>query len=54
MESSLLEGLIHAEVRDLKAQRVHSNEPVRHGVAQDEVDLEHVGFAAAAPAVCRA
>ena len=41
----LLERLIDAEVRDLEAQRVDTDELVRHVLAQDEIDLRDVGFA---------
>src|SRR6476659_8547835 len=36
---TLLEGLIDAEVADLKAERIHANKLVRHMVAQREIDL---------------
>src|SRR5436190_13181619 len=36
---ALLERLIDAEIADLKAERIHANELVRHMVAQREIDL---------------
>ena len=52
--ASLLERLIDAEVRDLKAQRIDPHELVRHVVAQDEIDLRDVGLAGSARAASRA
>src|SRR3954471_18085550 len=43
--TSILERLIDAEVCDLEAQRVDSDELVRHVLAHDEIDLRDVGFA---------
>src|SRR3982751_2899557 len=36
---TLLEGLVDAEVADLKAERIHTNELVRHMVPQRKIDL---------------
>jgi hypothetical protein len=36
---ALLERLIDAEIADLKTERIHANELVRHMVAQREIDL---------------
>src|SRR3954467_6841603 len=38
----LLERLIYAEVRDLKAEWVHPNELVRHVSSDDEIELRDV------------
>src|SRR3954465_5638371 len=38
----LLERLIYAEVRDLKAEWVHPKELVRHVASDDEIELRHV------------
>src|SRR3954470_23483184 len=43
----LLERLVDAEVRDLKAKWVHPNELVRHMSSDDEVELRHVRLVAA-------
>jgi hypothetical protein len=37
--------LINAEVLDLEAQRIYTDELVWHVIAQDEVDLRDIGFA---------
>src|SRR3954471_5393163 len=42
----LLERLVDAEVRDLKAEWVHPNELVRHVASDDEIDLRHVRLVA--------
>src|SRR5262245_5162186 len=44
--TSLLERLIDAEVLDLESQRIHADELVWHVVAQDEVHLRDICFAA--------
>src|SRR4051812_10511767 len=42
----LLERLVDAEVRDLKAEWVHANELIRHVASNDEIQLRHVRLVA--------